>query len=348
GDEFVAILQDINELSRISNITERMLKCFDTPVDISSTEIFSSICIGVALYPDDDNGEHLLKYADAAMYHAKEQGGNNYQFYNEKLTQQIQQRLNMETRLRHALEREEFVLFYQPIFSLKDQSIIGVEALIRWNDPEHGLIMPDSFIPLAEETGLIVAIGDWVLKHACLQAKKWEAEGFGSLHLAINVASLQFEHDRLYWSVVSTLKDSGFPAQQLELEITERMFLNISGTVRETLDKLTAKGVKLSIDDFGTGYSSLSYLKQLPINTLKIDRSFIMGIPGDKDDVQITATIITMAHGLNMDVVAEGIETEYQLEYLNSLGCGRGQGYYLSKPLSVEDITSLLKTRLNG
>lgn len=348
GDEFVAILQDINELSRINNITERMLKCFDTAVEIASTEIYSSVCIGVALFPDDDNGEHLLKYADAAMYHAKEQGGNNYQFYNEKLTQQIQQRLNMETRLRHALARNEFVLFYQPIFSLKDQTLVGVEALIRWNDPEHGLIMPDSFIPLAEETGLIVAIGDWVLKHACQQVKKWEAEGSGELHLAINVASLQFEHDRLYWSVISTLKDSGFPAQQLELEITERMFLNISGTVRETLDKLTAKGVKLSIDDFGTGYSSLSYLKQLPINTLKIDRSFIMGIPDDKDDVQITATIISMAHGLNMDVVAEGIETEYQLEYLNSLGCSRGQGYYLSKPLSVEDITALLKTRLNG
>lgn len=348
GDEFVAILQDITDLSYINHVTERMLKCFDAPVQIESTEVFSSVCVGVALYPDDDdndNGDNLLKYADAAMYHAKEQGGNNYQLYNEELTKQIQKRLNLETRLRHALERDEFILHYQPIFNLKNQQPIGVEALIRWQDPELGLIMPDNFIPQAEETGLIVEIGDWVLKHACQQVKEWESQGLGQLLLAVNVSSLQFEHERLYWSVISTLKDSGLSAQQLELEITERMFLNISTTVRDTLDKLTHRGVKLSIDDFGTGYSSLSYLKQLPIDTLKIDRSFITGIPDDKDDVQITSTIISMAHGLSMDVVAEGIETENQLDYLNSLNCGRGQGYYLSKPQTREEITKFLKEK---
>ena len=348
GDEFVAILQDITDLSYINHVTERMLSCFNAPIHIESTEIFSSVCVGVALYPDDDdNGDNLLKYADAAMYHAKEQGGNNYQFYNEELTKQIQKRLNLETRLRHALERDEFILHYQPIFNLKNQQPVGVEALIRWQDPELGLIMPDKFIPHAEETGLIVEMGDWVLKQACQQVKEWESQGLGKLHLAVNVSSLQFEHDRLYWSVISTLKESGLPAQQLELEITERMFLDISSTLKETLDKLTAKGVKLSIDDFGTGYSSLSYLKQLPIDTLKIDRSFIMGIPDDKDDVQISSTIVTMAHGLGMSVVAEGIETENQLEYLISLDCGCGQGYYLAKPQSVEDITKWFKTKMH-
>lgn len=347
GDEFVAILQDIHDLSYINHVAERMLKCFGAPIHIDSIEIFSSICIGVAIYPDDGDGDgdNLLKYADAAMYHAKEQGGNNYQLYNENLTKQIKKRLNLETRLRHALKRDEFILHYQPIFNIKDQKAIGVEALIRWQDPEFGLVMPDKFIPHAEESGLIVDIGDWVLKQACHQIKEWESQGFENLHLAVNVSSKQFEHDRLFWSVISTLKNSGMHAQQLELEITERMFLNISNTVSESLDKLTDKGVKLSIDDFGTGYSSLSYLKQLPIDTLKIDRSFIMGIPEDQDDAQIASTIITMAHGLGMDVVAEGIETENQLQFLNNLNCRRGQGYYLSKPKSAEEITELLKTK---
>lgn len=347
GDEFVAIIQDVDDVSCINHISERMLKCFKSPIYIASIEIFSSVCIGAALYPDDDNnGEHLLKYADAAMYHAKEQGGNTFQYYNKKLTEQIQKRLSLETRLRHALEREEFVLHYQPIFNIKDQKPIGVEALIRWQDPEYGLIMPDRFIPHAEENGLIVEIGDWVLKQACCQVKEWESQGFGKLKLAVNVSSSQFEHDRLYWSVLSTLRNSGLSAQQLELEITERMFLNISSAVSEALDKLTSKGVKLSIDDFGTGYSSLSYLKQLPIDTLKIDRSFIIGIPDDKDDLQIASTIVNMAHGLGMDVIAEGIETEKQLEYLNSIKCGSGQGYFLAKPKSEKETTEWLKDTL--
>ena len=207
------------------------------------------------------------------------------------------------------------------------------------------MIMPDNFIPLAEETGLIVPIGDWVLEQACHQVREWESQGLGKLHLAVNVSSVQFDHDRLYSSVISSLKTSGLDPQQLELEITERMFLNISTSVSDTLDKLTKEGVKLSIDDFGTGYSSLSYLKQLPIDTLKIDRSFITGIPKDKDDVQIVSTIIAMAHGLSMDVVAEGIETENQLNYLNTLNCARGQGYYLSKPKSSEEITKWWKKK---
>ena len=348
GDEFVAILQDITDPSYINHVTKRMLRSLHTPVYIDAHEVFSSVCIGVALYPDDDkHGYNLLKYADAAMYHAKEHGGNRYQFYNEELTKRVKNRLSMEARLRHALERNEFQLYYQPIFNIKNQQPVGVEALIRWQDPERGLIMPDDFIPIAEETGLIVSIGDWVLEQACKQTKEWESQGLGQLLIAINISSIQFDHNKLYFSVMSALSNADLAAQQLELEITEGIFLNITDEVRDTLDKLTNNGVKLSIDDFGTGYSSLSYLKQLPINTLKIDRSFIMNIPEDKDDTQIASTIITMAHGLGIDVVAEGIETEEQLKYLNTLNCARGQGYYLAKPQSAKEITVFLKEKLS-
>ena len=339
GDEFVAMLQDVRELSDITRITRRMLASLDEPVKISATEIYSSICIGIALYPEDDSqGDQLLKYADAAMYHAKAQGGNNYKFYNEELTQRVQNRLSMETRLRQALQRDEFVLYYQPVFNLQTQRIVGVEALIRWRDPEHGLVPPDEFIPLAEETGIIVSMGEWIIDQACAQLKAWQTQGIADLQLAINVSSRQFENDSLFTTVFNTIEKYGIKASQLELEITERMFLDITEKVRKVMDKLTADGVQLSIDDFGTGYSSLSYLKQLPIATLKIDRSFISDIPEDRDDMQIASTIVSMAHGLGLDVVAEGIETHEQLSYLQSLGCDRAQGYFLAKPQPADEV----------
>jgi len=343
GDEFVSIIHNIHSLSDVNNVATRMLKSLSSPINIGVTEIYSSVCIGVAMFPDDDEkGEDLLKFADAAMYHAKAQGANNYEFYNEKLTQRVRNRLSMETRLRHALDRDQFLLHYQPIFNLKTLQPIGVEALIRWNDPINGLIPPDEFIPLAEETGLIIEIGEWVLEHSCKQVHEWDKQGYGELLLAVNVASRQFDHNKLLSVVMSALNNSGLKSTQLELEITERMFLDITQDVRETLNKLTQEGIRLSIDDFGTGYSSLSYLKQLPIDTLKIDRSFIMGIPSDKDDTQIASTIISMAHGLGLNVIAEGIETAEQLKVLSSLDCNHGQGYYLSRPQSAKDIESLL------
>jgi diguanylate cyclase (GGDEF)-like protein len=347
GDEFVGILQDIHSHSDINHVTDRMLASLAGPIDIGLSEVFSSVCIGIALYPDDDNtGVNILKYADAAMYHAKAQGGNNHQFYNSELTQRVQNRLSLETRIRHALDRDEFQLYYQPIINISNQQPVGVEALIRWQDPERGLIPPDDFIPLAEESGLIVPIGEWVMETACAQIKEWESQGLGQLELAVNISSRQFDNNKLYSNVMSALRNSGLNTQQLELEITERMFLNITHHVRETLDQLTRENVKLSIDDFGTGYSSLSYLKQLPINTLKIDRSFIMGIPEDKDDAQIATTIVAMAHGLRLDVVAEGIENEKQLNFLKALNCGRGQGYYLCRPKPAEEIFNWLKENM--
>ncbi|MEE8379090.1 MAG: EAL domain-containing protein, partial [Gammaproteobacteria bacterium] len=347
GDEFVAILHNIQELSDISLVTDRMMKSLNAPVNISGSDIYSSVCIGVALFPDDDdNGDNLLKYADAAMYHAKEQGGNNCQLYNEELTRRVKRRLSLETRMRQALERDELRLYYQPIFSLHDQKPMGVEALIRWQDPNRGLILPDDFIPLAEDTGIILPIGEWVMEHACSQVHEWASQGLGEISLSINISSEQFKHNKLHSNVISALKNTGFNPQKLELEITERMFLNFTNNVRDTLNNLKAEGLKLSIDDFGTGYSSLSYLKQLPIDTVKIDRSFIMGIPEDKDDTQIASTILAMAHGLGLDVVAEGIESEDQLNFLNSYNCARGQGYYLCKPMSAEEVSNWLKNKL--
>lgn len=347
GDEFVAILQDVSELGGIGQVAERMLNCLRAPINIGVSEIYTSISIGIALYPADDlTVDGLLKNADAAMYHAKAQGGNNYQFYNSELTQRVRNRLDLETRLRHALNRDELRLHYQPIFDLDTRQPVGVEALIRWQDPENGLIAPDNFIPFAEETGLIVPFGEWVLNQACMQLRAWEDQGLGELRLAINISSRQFEHNRLHPTVQSALQNSRISANRLELEITERMFLNITSNVSNTLNKLKSEGVGLSIDDFGTGYSSLSYLKQLPIDTLKIDRSFVSNIPTDKDNMQIVSTIISMSQGLGLKVVAEGIETEEQLKTLNAWGCHCGQGYYMARPQPVDEVTAFLKKHL--
>lgn len=343
GDEFLATLQDVHDLPGIEHIASRMLTCLSTPINIGLTEVYTSVSIGIALFPDDDDtSDGLLKDADAAMYHAKAQGGNNYQFYNVEFTNRVRKRLDLETRLRHALERDELVLHYQPIFDLGSQTPIGVEALIRWLDPEHGLIAPDNFIPCAEETGIIIPMGEWVMEHACAQIHEWETLGFGQLRLAVNVSSRQFAHNKLLATVASALRNSGLRPQQLALEITERMFLNLTSKVSDTLNQLKSEGINLSIDDFGTGYSSLSYLKQLPIDVLKIDRSFVQNIPSDKDNTQIAATIISMAHGLGLEVVAEGIETEEQLRLLNAWGCRWGQGFYLAKPQPADEIAAWL------
>jgi|GEM_PF-1718882 len=343
GDEFVATLQDIHDPSGIDQVASRMLKCLSTPINVGLTEVYTSVSIGIALFPDDDDSsDGLLKDADAAMYHAKAQGGNNYQFYNVEFTNRVRDRLNLETRLRYALERDEFLLHYQPIFDLATQSPVAVEALIRWQDPQHGLITPDNFIASAEETGLIVPLGEWALEHSCAQIREWESQGLGQLRLAVNVSSRQFVHNKLPSTVLSALRNSKLSPQRLDLEITERMFLKLTPKVSATLNQLKNEGIGLSIDDFGTGYSSLNYLKQLPIDTLKIDRSFVKNIPSDMDDVQIASTIIAMAHNLGLQVVAEGIETEEQLRLLTTWGCRWGQGYYMARPQPVDTITSWL------
>lgn len=347
GDEFVVIVNDIQANADAELVANRLLRSLAEPFHVGPTQIYSSASIGIALYPDDaDSTDGLLKHADTAMYQAKAQGGNRYLFYHAQLTTRVVERLTLDTRLRQALDRNEFVLHYQPIIDLDRNVIVGAEALLRWNDPERGLIAPDAFIPAAEDTGLIVPIGDWVLQAACAQLKAWQDEGRGEgVRLAVNVSTRQFDGRRLIGAVESALGRSGLAPERLELEITENVMLIMNDDVRATLDALGEMGVHLSLDDFGTGYSSLSYLKQLPFRAIKIDQSFVRRLPGESDDTQIVTTILALAKGLGMEAIAEGIETQAQFEFLHRHGCAFGQGYLMSRPLAADALAPLLGGR---
>ena len=284
----------------------------------------------------------LLQYADAAVYQAKEQGRNIYRFYTEALTQAAHERLDLERRLRGALEREEFLLHYQPQLSAAEGRIIGVEALVRWQPPGQALVSPARFIPLAEETGLIVPLGEWVLRTACAQAQAWRLAGWPSLLMAVNLSARQIRQPDLVGRVRAALADSGLPADYLELEITESGLMEQGEQAETILRALKETGVRLAIDDFGTGYSSLAYLKRFPIDQLKIDQSFVRDIPHDPNDMEIAAAIIALAHTLRLEVLAEGVETTEQLAFLREHGCDLYQGYLFSRPVPSEDLAPLL------
>jgi EAL domain-containing protein (putative c-di-GMP-specific phosphodiesterase class I) len=277
------------------------------------------------------------------MYRAKEMGKNNYQFYSAQMNVHTLERLAMESDLRRALERNEFVLHYQPKIDLDSGAISGMEALVRWRHPVRGLVQPDQFIALAEETGLIVPIGEWVLRTACAQNKAWQQAGLPHLCVAVNLSARQFMRDSLLQDVARVLAETGLTSSLLELEITESMVMRNPAHAVALLDSLKAMGVHLSIDDFGTGYSSLSYLKRFPIDNLKIDRSFIQDLPSDGEDAAITRAIIAMAHSLRLTVIAEGVETEKQRKFLHQHGCNEMQGFLFSKPLSAEEFLALLQ-----
>lgn len=345
GDEFVVIVADIGALTDAEAVATRLLESLITPIDIGATRIYTSCSIGIALYPDDaDSVEILLKHADTAMYQAKEQGGNRFLFYQAKQTERVIERLTLDTRLRQALERDELLLHYQPVVELASQRIVGVEALLRWDDPERGLIMPGAFISAAEDTGLIVPLGEWVLEAGCAEMRAWQQRGLAeNLTLAVNVSTRQFQDRRLVKSVEQALLRTGLAPECLELEITENVMLIMNDDVRTTLDTLRAMGVRLSLDDFGTGYSSLNYLKQLPFHTLKIDQSFVSKIPGQPDDTQIITAILGLAKGLGLQVVAEGIETRAQFQFLREHGCEFGQGYLMSRPVPAEEMIAMLE-----
>ncbi|MCL5061152.1 MAG: EAL domain-containing protein [Candidatus Thermoplasmatota archaeon] len=344
GDEFVVAVSEIGESSDVELVANRLLKSLAEPIDIGSTQIYSSASIGIALYPDDaDSLESLLKHADTAMYQAKEQGGNRYQFYHAQQTARVVERLTLDTRLRQALERDELILHYQPIVELSSRRIVGVEALLRWNDPEQGLVMPGAFISAAEDTGLIVPLGEWVLEAGCARMREWQKQGKANgMTLSVNVSTRQFEGQRLVRSVEQALSRTGLAPECLELEITENVMLIMNDDVRSSLDTLRAMGVRLSLDDFGTGYSSLSYLKQLPFHSLKIDQSFVSKIPGQPGDTQIVTTILALAKGLDLEVVAEGIETWAQYDFLREHGCEFGQGYLMSRPQPADALAAML------
>jgi EAL domain-containing protein (putative c-di-GMP-specific phosphodiesterase class I) len=296
------------------------------------------------MYPaDSDDGDALIKDADTAMYRAKDAGRNNFQFFTREMNSRARHRLDLENSLRRALERREFLVYYQPKANLETGEITGFEALLRWQRPDHGLVSPEEFVPLLEETGMIVPVGEWIVGAACAQLKAWEAAGCRALPIAINLSARQFTAKDLGVTAKRILEEHGVDPRLIEMEITESSLMVNTAEAVQTLEYLNALGVRLTIDDFGTGYSSLSYLKRFPLDALKIDRSFIRDITSDIDDATITRAVISMAHNLGLKVVAEGVETEAQLGFLAANGCDEMQGFYFSQPLPAAECTRLLR-----
>ncbi len=344
GDEFIVILQGDMEDTLRMGILNRLIQAVEAPFTIEGNEIITTCSAGVSVYPTDArSADVLLSNADIAMYRAKELGKNNFQFFTQSMNEKVADRLRMETHLRKALELNELEMFYQPKVDLDTRQIVGMEALIRWNSKELGFITPSQFISLAEETGLIVPIGEWALKTACKQAVAWRKAGLGKLLMAVNLSMRQFNQKNLLKSITNILEETGMDAQQLELELTESMIMDDAEGAEQILHSIKSLGIHLSIDDFGTGYSSLSYLKNLPVNTLKIDKSFTDDIVLHSDEAPIVASIISLAKNLKLNVVAEGVETYEQVRYLSAHGCNEIQGYYFSKPASAESIEILLE-----
>lgn len=348
GDEYVMILSDPGTGATIAGVVQGILDAVAQPLIIEGHEFFPTCSMGIAAYPADGKDEAtLMRHADIAMYRAKELGRNNYQFYSCAMNAKTLERLHLEGELRHALERDEFVLHYQPQVDLQSGQIVGMEALIRWNHPELGMVPPDRFIGLAEETGLIVAIGAWVLRTACAQNKVWQRSGFAGLRVAVNLSARQFGSKDLANSIIAVLEETGLAADGLEIELTESSLMaDVDGAVA-SMRALKAIGIHLSLDDFGTGYSSLSYLKRFPIDVLKIDQSFVRDVMSDPDDAAIVASIISLAHNLKLHVIAEGVETAEQLAYLRLHGCDDMQGYYFSKPVPAAAFEQMLREGKN-
>ncbi|MDQ2697038.1 MAG: EAL domain-containing protein [Pseudomonadota bacterium] len=334
GDEFVILVADVARTEDIAHVAEKILDRLSLPLHFLGQELFVTASIGISLYPrDGEQGEALLKNADTAMYRAKHQGANGFQFYAQEMNARAVERLEMEAHLRRAVEREELLLHYQPRLELRSGRIPGAEALLRWHRPERGLVSPADFIPLAEETGLIIPIGEWVLHAACRQAKAWLAAGLAPVSVAVNLSARQFRSQNLVDLCARALRETGLEPRYLELELTESTVMQNVEEAIATLRELKALGLHLSLDDFGTGYSSLACLKRFPLDSLKIDRSFVRHIATDPDDAAIAVTVIAMAHAMKLRVVAEGVETQEQLDFLRAHGCDEVQGFYLSRPL---------------
>ncbi|MBZ2207234.1 EAL domain-containing protein [Massilia sp. R798] len=344
GDEFVVIMSQQGGQRLGPMLVQQLMDSVAQPVLLGTKEYSVTCSIGVAVFPSAGAlADSLIEHADIAMYSAKKLGRNNFQFYTPAMNDEAQERVRIESALRKALERDEFVLHYQPQVDLASGKIIGMEALIRWQHPELGMVPPMRFISVAEDTGLIVPIGAWVMRTACLQNRAWHDAGLGPLRVAVNLSARQFASSDLLDNISAVLDESGLDPHCLEIELTESLFMSDVTLAVELLHNMKALGVNLSIDDFGTGYSSLSYLSRFPIDVLKIDRSFVTNITRDANDAALVASIINLAHNLKLAVIAEGVETEEQLDYLRRHGCDEMQGYYISRPLPADQFERFLR-----
>jgi predicted signal transduction protein with EAL and GGDEF domain len=343
GDEFTMLFTGVRHTKDVENMAKKIIEALHHPFVVENHELNITTSIGIAIYPKDgEDGETLLKNADTAMYQAKENGRDSYQCYNHTLHEKVSKKMLLDTKLRLALEKNQFVLYYQPLIDIDTEQIIGAEALLRWQHPDLGLVSPLDFISTAEGSGMIVPIGEWVLKTACLQIKEWQNAGLPPIQVSVNLSAQTFMRQNLIKVINQTLKQTGVSPHLLALEITESTIMkNIDSTVFK-LEKLKESGVQTSIDDFGTGYSSLSYLKKFPIHTLKIDGSFIRDILSNQDDEAIVTAIIAMAKKLKLQVVAEGVETEEQLIFLRQQKCDMAQGYLISRPVPPEEFEKLM------
>ncbi len=347
GDEFVILLPQINRADRAVRAAQRVLEAIKPPFHFGTNELHLTMSIGITLYPyDGEDADTLLRNADTALYRAKEQGRNNYQLYTPAMNSRAFERLALENSLRKAVERREFLLHYQPQMNVMNSTIVGTEALVRWQHPDLGVVFPDEFISIAEEIGLITQLGEWVMRTACAQNKEWQKKGLPPMTMAVNISARQFQNQGLLDTVARILKETGLEAKWLELEITEGVAMQNADYTNVVLRQLKDMGVKVALDDFGTGYSSLSYLKKFPIQTLKIDQSFIREMTTDASAVAIVNTVIVLAHSLKMNVVAEGVETQEQENLLREHHCETIQGYHLSSPQPAPALEAFLRQHL--
>ncbi|HWQ39208.1 MAG TPA: EAL domain-containing protein [Burkholderiales bacterium] len=343
GDEFTIVLPNVTAVQGLSAFADKLLAALSRPFPGDGQELFVSASVGISLYPDDARTvDELIKHADAAMYRAKATGRNHYQFFTREINDKVQERLLMEGGLRQALQREEFRVVYQPKIDLATREVIGAEALIRWFHPKLGMVGPSRFVPVAEDSGMVGQIGEWVLRTVCRQIRQWQDGGW-TMPVAVNVSARQFQQSDLADLVVSVLSETRVPAYLLEIELTESAVMHDAEASVVALERLKQFGVQISIDDFGTGYSSLSYLKRLPLDVLKVDQSFVRDISSDPNDAAIVRAIITLARSLGMKVTAEGVETEAQLAFLNAYGCHYAQGYMFGQPMPAEDFAQFAR-----
>ena len=339
GDEFTVIIEYLQHPDDVIQITKNILSALDLPAEVNGKEVYVGGSIGIAMYPQDgENFGVLLKNADTAMYKAKDLGRNTFQFYASEMSHKAMQRLELENQIRTALKEDQFEVYYQPKVDLQNNKCIGVEALVRWNHPQRGLISPDDFVPLAEEIGLITQLDEWVMKAACLQFMQWKQQGYTLQNLSVNISSRHFKEGNLIEYCTTLLEMTGIAPECLEIELTESALVDNYSNAKYILDKLHTMGLRIALDDFGTGYASMAYLKEFPFDTVKIDRSFIRDIPQDHEDAAIVTAMIQLSQALKLNIVAEGIETDQQRLFLYDNACGYGQGYLWSRPVSAAEL----------